>query len=116
TFECWRRSGTPPGAINLIQGARDTGQSLASHPGIDGIYFTGSFNAGRAINRMLADQPGKILALEMGGNNPLLVHRAKDLDAAAYMTIQSAFITAGQRCSCARRLIVVDDDGFIDRL
>jgi len=42
----------------------------------------------------------------MGGNNPLVVHEASDLDAAAYLTIQSAFITAGQRCTCARRLIV----------
>ena len=48
----------------------------------------------------------------MGGNNPLIVHRIKDLSAAAYWTIQSAFITAGQRCSCARRLIVLDDKIF----
>ena len=116
TSECWQRAGIPDGVINLIQGGRETGESLAGHQGIDGVYFTGSFNVGRAINRSLADQPGKILALEMGGNNPLVVDRVADLDAAAYVTIQSAYITAGQRCSCARRLIVIDNEAFIARL
>src|SRR5206468_5985088 len=86
---------------------------------IDGIFFTGRFEAGVALSRQAADNPGKILALEMGGNNPLIVHRVKNQRAAAYWTIQSAFITAGQRCSCARRLIVVDDAesrSFLDEL
>jgi succinylglutamic semialdehyde dehydrogenase len=42
----------------------------------------------------------------MGGNNPLIVEDPADLDAAVHLTIQSAFITAGQRCTCARRLLV----------
>ena len=54
----------------------------------------------------LVDRPNVIVALEMGGNNPLVVHDVADLAAAAYATAQSAFITAGQRCTCARRLIV----------
>jgi succinylglutamic semialdehyde dehydrogenase len=105
--------------FNLVQGARATGEALVTHRGINGLLFTGSFETGRAINRALADQPGKIVALEMGGNNPLVVHKVIDLDAAAYWTIQSAFITAGQRCSCARRLIVADDNEgmiFVERL
>jgi succinylglutamic semialdehyde dehydrogenase len=100
----------PAGVLNLVQGAREVGKRLVEHPGIDGVFFTGSFEAGRAINRTLSDQPGKIVALEMGGNNPLVVHKVKNIEAAAYWTIQSAFITAGQRCSCARRLILIDDD------
>jgi succinylglutamic semialdehyde dehydrogenase len=117
TVECWQSAGVPAGVINLVQGGRETGQALAAHPGLDGIFFTGSFAAGAAINRALASQPGKILALEMGGNNPLVVHKVANLDAAAYATIQSAYITAGQRCSCARRLIVVGDETrFIERL
>lgn len=117
--ELWIEAGLPAGVINLIQGERETGKRLVEHEAIDGVFFTGSFEAGRAINKTLADQPGKIVALEMGGNNPLIVHKVHDLDAAAYWTIQSAYITAGQRCSCARRLIVVDDnDGmrFVDHL
>lgn len=104
--ECWQAAGVPDGVINLVQGARETGRLLASHPNIDGIFFTGSFAAGSAINQMLASEPGKILALEMGGNNPLVVHNVSNLDAAAYTIVQSAYITAGQRCTCARRLIV----------
>jgi succinylglutamic semialdehyde dehydrogenase len=119
TVQIWQSAGLPPGALNLVQGGRDTGAALIQHPGIAGVFFTGSFNVGRAINRALADQPGKIAALEMGGNNPLIVHNVADLDAAAYWTIFSSFITAGQRCSCARRLIVLEDsngNAFVDRL
>jgi succinylglutamic semialdehyde dehydrogenase len=94
--------------ITIIHGGRDVGEALVTHPQIDGVLFTGSFAAGRAINRALADHPGKIAALEMGGNNPLVVHNVGDLTAAAYATIQSAYLTAGQRCSCARRLILID--------
>jgi succinylglutamic semialdehyde dehydrogenase len=119
TTELWHDAGLPGGVFNLVQGARATGEALVTHRGINGLLFTGSFETGRAINRALADQPGKIVALEMGGNNPLVVHKVIDLDAAAYWTIQSAFITAGQRCSCARRLIVADDNEgmiFVERL
>jgi len=109
TAELWLDAELPTGVLNLVQGGRDVGSRLVQHPGIDGVFFTGSFEAGCAINRTLADQPGKIVALEMGGNNPLVVHKVKNVEAAAYWTVQSAFITAGQRCSCARRLIVIDD-------
>ena len=68
---------------------------------------------------MYGGRPEKILALEMGGNNPLVVYDTADHDAAAYLTIQSAFITAGQRCTCARRLIVQNGKNgrrFVDSL
>jgi succinylglutamic semialdehyde dehydrogenase len=110
---------SPPGVFNMVQGGAQTGSALAGHPDVDGIYFTGSFAVGRAINRLLADRPDKILALEMGGNNPLIVHECSDLDAAVLLTVQSAYITAGQRCSCARRLIVpqgASGDAFLDLL
>lgn len=117
--ELWHRAGLPPGVLNLVQGARETGQCIVGHSQLDGLFFTGSFAAGRAINRALADTPGKIVALEMGGNNPLIVDRVGDVEAAAYHTILSAFITAGQRCTCARRLILPEGaqgDDFLDRL
>jgi succinylglutamic semialdehyde dehydrogenase len=68
---------------------------------------------------MLAPHPEKLLALEMGGNNPMVVSNVSNLDAAVYAIIQSAFITAGQRCTCARRLILLQDgqsDRLVDRL
>lgn len=119
TIELWRAAGLPADVMTIIQGGRDTGAALVRHPLIDGVLFTGSVAGGVAIGRTLVDQPGKIVALEMGGNNPLIVWDVADLDAAAYLTIQSAFITSGQRCSCARRLIVAADppgQAFIDRL
>jgi len=119
TLECWQAAGLPGGAINLVQGAAGTGAALSAHHKIDGLFFTGSASVGLKLNAQFAAHPEKILALEMGGNNPLIVHEASNIEAAAYLTIQSAFITAGQRCTCARRLIVPrrrDGDRFLDLL
>lgn len=117
--ERWQEAGLPAGVLNLVQGGRDTGIAISTQEQMDGLLFTGSSAAGKALHQTFAEHPQKILALEMGGNNPLVVHQADDLDAAAYLTIQSAYISAGQRCTCARRLIVVEDEktqNFVDRL
>ncbi|WP_202211312.1 succinylglutamate-semialdehyde dehydrogenase [Pseudomonas paraversuta] len=106
TVKCWIEAGLPAGVLNLLQGARETGIALAAHTGIDGLFFTGSSRTGNALHQQFAGRPDKILALEMGGNNPLVVDQVADLDAAVYTIIQSAFISAGQRCTCARRLLV----------
>ena len=106
TVQCWIEAGLPAGVLNLVQGARDTGVALAAHNGIDGLFFTGSSRTGNLLHQQFAGRPDKILALEMGGNNPLVVEQVADLDAAVYTIIQSAFISAGQRCTCARRLLV----------
>ena len=113
TVEFWHAAGLPAGVLNLVQGARDTGIALAGHAGIDGLFFTGSAGTGYALHAQLAGQPHKILALEMGGNNALVIGNINDLKAAVFHTLQSAFITAGQRCTCARRLLVPNnDDGY----
>ncbi len=104
----WEQAGIPQGVINLVQGGRETGVSMVQAEELDGLLFTGSSRAGIALNTALASQPQKIVALEMGGNNPLIVHQCSDLKAAAYQTLLSAFITSGQRCTCARRLYLVD--------
>ena len=110
TVALWQQAGLPTGVLNLVQGGRYTGENLAAHDGIDGILFTGSSNTGRAIHRQLAGQPEKLLALEMGGNNPLIVTDTNDISSALYTIIQSAFISAGQRCTCARRLVLVRNE------
>ena len=109
-IEQWQETGLPPGVVNLVQGGMETGMAISSHRQIDGLLFTGSSRAGLMLSQQFGSQPEKILALEMGGNNPLIVHQADDLQAAAYLAVNSAFITAGQRCTCARRLILVEDE------
>jgi succinylglutamic semialdehyde dehydrogenase len=104
--ECYRAAGVPEDCIRLVIGGPAEGKALAAHPGIDGLLFTGSARTGLALNRAFADKPDKILALEMGGNNPIVVWDTPDLHTAAVLVIQSAFTTAGQRCTAARRLIV----------
>jgi succinylglutamic semialdehyde dehydrogenase len=104
--QCYRDAGVPEGAIRLLQGGPDEGRALASQPDIDGLLFTGSARAGKALHKQFADTPQKILALELGGNNPLVVWNPKDIETTAALAVQSAYLSAGQRCTCARRLIV----------
>ncbi|WP_394212520.1 succinylglutamate-semialdehyde dehydrogenase [Enterovibrio calviensis] len=111
TIKLWIEAGLPKGVINMIQGGRETGEALAQSKGIDGLLFTGSANTGHILHRQFAGEPGKMLALEMGGNNPMVISdQYGDLDATVYTIIQSAFISAGQRCTCARRLYVPKGD------
>ncbi|KUM44425.1 succinylglutamate-semialdehyde dehydrogenase [Pseudomonas sp. EpS/L25] len=119
TLECWIAAGLPAGVLNLVQGGRTTGEALAGHAGLDGILFTGSSSTGAALHRLNAERPQRLLALEMGGNNPLVVAPVADLDAAVVTIVQSAFLSAGQRCTCARRLIVPAGawgDALLERL
>lgn len=101
-------AGVPPGVVGVVAGARETGAALAAHEGIDGLLFTGGAGTGAALARLFADRPDKILALELGGNNPLIWWDTEDVEAAAFAVVQSAFLTSGQRCTCARRLIIPD--------
>ena len=115
----WQESHFPKGVVNMIQGGRDTGKALATHDGINALYFTGSWPTGLWLSQYFANHPEKILALELGGNNPLVVSQIDDPKLAALTTIQSAYITAGQRCTCTRRLIVVDNptnENFLEEL
>jgi succinylglutamic semialdehyde dehydrogenase len=104
----------PAGVVNLVQGGRETGAALIDQE-IDGLLFTGSAAAGAFFRRHFADRPHVILALELGGNNPLVVWDAVDPQAVAALIVQSAFITTGQRCSCARR-VILPEGGEGDRI
>ena len=100
----WAEAGLPQGVLQVVQGGRETGAALVEAD-IDGLLFTGAASTGRVLRRALADRPGVIMALELGGNNPLVAWDG-DVGALATQIVLSAFITSGQRCSCARRLIV----------
>lgn len=105
---CWHESGLPAGVLNLIQGNRETAQCLLQED-IQGVAFTGSYQAGLSIHQLMSSRPEVILALEMGGNNPLIIEHVDNIPAAIYQTILSSFITAGQRCTCARRVFIPND-------
>ena len=117
--ECWEEAGLPPGVLNLVQGARETGGAALDDPDLAGVLFTGSWATGSFLHRKFAGRPGIQLALEMGGNTPLVVWDAQDADAAARVAVLSAYISAGQRCSCARRLILPEGaagDAVVDQI
>jgi succinylglutamic semialdehyde dehydrogenase len=105
---CFHEAKIPEGVVRLLIGGPEQGKALAGQPDIDGLLFTGSARAGQSLHRQFSDSPQKILALELGGNNPLVVWHAKDIEAAAAIAVQSAYLTAGQRCTAARRLVVED--------
>ena len=106
--ECLHSAGVPEAVVRLLIGGPAEGQALAAQAGIDGLLFTGSARAGMALHKQFAATPHKILALELGGNNPIVAWDVNDFEAAATMIVQSAFLSAGQRCTAARRLIVED--------
>ena len=102
----YEQAGLPPGVINMVQGGRSTGAALLDHGELDGVLFTGAASTGAFIHKKFGGRPEIVLALELGGNNPLVLWDVADSAAAASMIIQSAFITSGQRCTCARRIIL----------
>ncbi|SNY57821.1 succinylglutamic semialdehyde dehydrogenase [Arsukibacterium tuosuense] len=119
TVKLWEKAGLPAGVLNLLQGEVDTGKAIASHDGIDGLFFTGSSRTGHYLHQQFAGRPEKILALEMGGNNPLIVQDVSNVDAVVHDIVQSAFISAGQRCTCARKLFLpanAQGDAILARL
>ncbi len=105
-MQCWEDAGIPEGVINLVQGGREVGAALLESQEIAGVLFTGSYATGKVLHRALAGRPEVMLALEMGGNNPLVVWDVDDVQAVATLIVQSAFMSSGQRCTCARKLIV----------
>ena len=106
-MQCWHDSGLPAGVLDCIQGDAKTAQYLLSQD-IQGVYFTGSYATGKRIHQQFSERPEVILALEMGGNNPLIVDPVAHTKAAVYHALLSTFITAGQRCTCARRMMIPD--------
>ncbi len=101
-----RRAGLPEGVVGLVQGGAEVGRRLATHPEVDAVLFTGSYAVGRALSEATLDQPGKLLALEMGGRNAIVVDADADLELAVAETAVSICATTGQRCSSASRLFV----------
>ncbi len=116
--KCWHACNLPAGVLNTIQGDANSSQCLLKED-IQGVYFTGSYRAGLSIHQQFAARPDVLLALEMGGNNPLVIDEIRDIKSAVYHTLLSSFLTAGQRCSSARRIIIPNTalgDSYLEQL
>ena len=111
--EVMDEAGLPPGVFNVVHGGRGVAPHLVAHEGIDGIFLTGSWPVGRRIMEANLDRPGRILALEMGGNNAAVVMADCDLKQAVVECVRAGFATTGQRCTCTRRIVV--QRGVADR-
>ncbi|MFI4875338.1 MAG: succinylglutamate-semialdehyde dehydrogenase [Blastopirellula sp. JB062] len=105
----WDEAGLPPGTLNLLPGGAEVGRSVAEHRDLRGLFFTGSLATGLKLRETLAPRPEVLLALELGGNNPLVVLEPDKNLAKIEQVIASAFLTTGQRCTCVRRLILVGE-------
>ncbi len=107
-------AGVPEAALRCVIGGAQAGEALARDPQVDAILFTGTTQTGLALSRALAGHPETLLALAMGGNNPIIAWDTGDIASAAALVVQSAFASSGQNCLAARRLIV--RDGIADLL
>lgn len=117
--DLWQQVKLPTGVFSMVQGGPEVVSELIKRDDINGILFTGSYKVGRLLHQQLAGKPEKLLVLEMGGNNPLVINKISEFNTAIDLVIKSAYITAGQRCTCARRLIVVksrNNEKLIDKL
>lgn len=116
--ECFADAGFERGVVNVVQGGPATAKALVNDRRVDGVMFTGSTEVGRSILRASSEFAGRMLALEMGGNNPALVFEDADIDYACREIAFAAFVTAGQRCTAARRIIVHKSvaDAVIERV
>jgi RHH-type proline utilization regulon transcriptional repressor/proline dehydrogenase/delta 1-pyrroline-5-carboxylate dehydrogenase len=107
-------AGLPPGVLAFLPGVGEVvGAHLVAHPGVGFIAFTGSKAVGLAINAAAAEhRPGqrqlKRVVAEMGGKNAIVIDADADLDQAVPAAVSSAFSYAGQKCSAASRMVVLD--------
>ena len=115
--ELCREAGVPPGVVNIITGAGETGQALVDHPGVAKIAFTGSTDVGRLIRARTAGS-GKKLSLELGGKSPFLVLEDADLDAAVEGLVDAIWFNQGQVCCAGSRLLVEESvaEGFLGKI
>lgn len=99
------KAGIPKGVVNLVNGFGDAGAALVGHADVRLISFTGSTDTGRIIAETCA-RDNKIVSLEMGGKNAIIIMDDADIDNAVEGSLWGAFGTSGQRCTASSRLVV----------
>ncbi len=101
--------GLPNGVFNLISGhGREIGETLASHPEVDMVSFTGSTNAGVRVSELAAPSVKRV-TLELGGKSANIILDDADIPRAASSAIYSCFANSGQECSALTRLLIPED-------
>ena len=110
-------AGIPKGVINVVNGFSEPGEALVNHKDVRLISFTGSTDTGRIIAEACA-RNNKIVSLEMGGKNAIIVMDDADIDNAVEGSLWGAFGTSGQRCTASSRLVVHKKvyKKFVDKL
>jgi aldehyde dehydrogenase (NAD+) len=112
-----RQADLPPGVVNIVTGAGETGRVLVEHPGVDKVAFTGSTEVGRQIARSVAGSRKK-LTLELGGKAANVVFDDAPLDQAVEGIVNGIFFNQGHVCCAGSRLLVQESvaDEVLDRL
>ncbi|HKS41184.1 MAG TPA: aldehyde dehydrogenase family protein [Blastocatellia bacterium] len=104
--EACEEAGVPAGVLNIVSGlGEEAGAPLVNHPAVRLISFTGSTQVGRIVGQAAAAND-KIVSLEMGGKNVVMIMEDADLDLAVEGVLWGAFGTSGQRCTAASRVVV----------
>jgi len=115
--EICQQAELPPGVVNIVTGAGDTGAALVGHPGIDKVAFTGSTEVGRQIARAVAGTR-KRLTLELGGKAANIVFDDAPIDQAVEGIVNGIFFNQGHVCCAGSRLLVQESvaDELLDSL
>ncbi len=104
--EALAEAGLPRGVLNLVHGpGGETGEYLVSHPAVDAVSFTGSFDTGKRLET-ICGAIHRMIATEMGGKNAIIVMDDANLDLAVEGAVWGGFGTTGQRCTAASRTVV----------
>ncbi|AQZ61793.1 hypothetical protein BKM31_10195 [[Actinomadura] parvosata subsp. kistnae] len=103
-----QEAGLPPGVVNIVTGAGDTGRAVVAHPGADKVAFTGSTEVGREIARAVAGTR-KRLTLELGGKGANIVYDDAAIDQAVEGIVTGIFFNQGHVCCAGSRLRPEDD-------
>ncbi|MEV0387944.1 aldehyde dehydrogenase family protein [Nonomuraea sp. NPDC050643] len=115
--EICQEAGLPPGVVNIVTGAGDTGRAVVAHPGADKVAFTGSTEVGKEIARAVAGTR-KRLTLELGGKGANIVYDDAALDQAVEGVVTGIFFNQGHVCCAGSRLLVQESiaDELLERL
>ncbi len=115
--EIFAEADLPPGVVNIVTGAGETGRHLVAHPGVDKVAFTGSTEVGKEIQRRVAGT-GKRVTLELGGKAANVVFEDAAIDQAVEGIVNGIFFNQGHVCCAGSRLLVQESvaDAVLDRL